>query len=85
MASMPLDISAVAFAMCEIAWVRIVGIISEMRHFPGTISPGYGRAVRLWEADRKSCDFLVDSNILGRQQAQEWLKTCVSRKEAAHV
>ena len=86
--TMPLDISAVAFAMCEIAWVRIVGVIGEMRHFPGTISAGYGRAVRLPAAEKKSCDFVIEKNVMGKEDAQQWLKTCVNaaqETEVAHV
>ena len=88
--TMPLDISAVAFAMCEIAWVRIVGVIGEMRHFPGTISAGYGRAVRLPAAEKKSCDFVIEKNVMGKEAAQEWLKSCVNaaqevEAEVAHV
>jgi hypothetical protein len=66
--------------MCEIAWVRMVGVVGEMRHFPGKISPGWGRAVRLWERDRKECDFLIDANVMGKDQAQEWLQWCLARE-----
>ena len=81
--TMPLDIASVAFAMCEIAWVRIVGIIGEMRHFPGQISPGYGRAVKLPAADRASCDFVIESDILSKEAAQAWLKACIGQQHVA--
>jgi len=49
--------------------------------FPPVISRlvvAYGRAVRLPAAEKKSCDFVIEKNVMGKEAAQEWLKSCVN-------
>jgi hypothetical protein len=80
---MPLDVNAVAFAMCEIAWFRIVGAYGACRHFPGKVTDYLGSAASLPEADRKSVDFAIDADCLSREAAESWLKRCMGQVQAA--
>jgi hypothetical protein len=79
--TMPLDVPAVAFAMCEIAWFRIVGAYGFSRHMPGNVTEYLGSAMSLPEADRKGVHFLIDSDVLSREAAEDWLKRCIRRSE----
>jgi len=79
----PLDVTAVAFAMCEIAFFRVVGALGGSRHWPGKLSEGLGGAAALPAADRKTCDFMIDSNVLSEESAKAWLRSCMSREEVA--
>ncbi len=72
--SMPLDMSAVAFAMCEIAFVRIVAVCGTMRHLPGRPNVGWGSPCSLPSADRRDVDFLIEQDVLSEERAVEWLK-----------
>jgi len=83
--NMPLDIASVAFAMCEIAFFRVVGAIGGSKHWPGKISEGLGSAAALPAADRKGLDYLIDSNVLGEHAAAEWLRNIVKSREVQHV
>lgn len=77
-ATMPLDLSTIAFAMCEIAYFRVVMAIGGMRHFPGEMSESLGCAKCLPAADRKGIDFLIEADVLSEDAATEWLKTCMA-------
>jgi hypothetical protein len=79
--TMPLDLGAVTFAMCEIAWFRIVGAVGGSRHWPGKLHESMGAAVSLPEADRAGLDYLVDADVLGEEKAVEWLKGCLANNE----
>ena len=80
---MPLDIGAVAFAMCEIAWFRIVGALGGCRHWPGKINEGLGRAMHaLPDAERNACDYVIDANVLSKESAEQWLRTCLAKQES---
>jgi len=76
--TMPLDIGAITFALCEIAWFRVVGAVGGIRHLPGKASSGLGSAAILPTADCESLDFLVDTNVLGEERATEWVKGCLA-------
>jgi hypothetical protein len=78
---MPLDLGAVAFSMCEIAWFRIVGAVGQMRHCVGQHDESLGQAAKLPEADRAGLDYVVDANVLGETQATEWIKGCLASQE----
>ena len=83
---MPLDIGAVAFAMCEIAWFRVVGALGGMRHWPGKASEGLGSAMRqLPAADRQSCDYAIDADVLSKEAAQQWLRNTMAAQESEVV
>jgi len=85
---MPLDISTVALAMCEITFFRVVCAIGSIRHFPGAVRKGLGYVTHLPPTDRDTVDFLIDADVLGEQAAIAWLRTCLTNnenKEAAHV
>ncbi|MFA6134583.1 MAG: hypothetical protein WC869_11270 [Phycisphaerae bacterium] len=79
---MPLDVSAVAFAMCEIAFFRVVGALGSPRHFTGVLNESLGQAANLPVADRLSIDFLVDADVLGEQAAEGWLRGCLAGSES---
>jgi len=79
---MPLDLSAVTFAMCEIAWYRIVGVFGGSRHWPGYLNTGKGHADKLPAADREGVDYLIESDVFGQQQAEAWLRGCLVSPEA---
>ena len=85
--TMPLDLGAVAFAMCEIAWFRVVGAVGGTRHFPGKLNESLGMAANLPAADREGLDYLVDADVLGEEKAVAWLKGCLANTdmEVAHV
>jgi hypothetical protein len=84
---MPLDISAVAFAMCEIAFFRVVGALGSPRHFTGTLNESLGRAANLPRSDRETIDYLIDADVLGQAAAEEWLRGCLAatESEVCHV
>lgn len=82
---MPMDLSAVAFAMCEIVFFRIICAIGQGRHLPGTFDRSYGSPMSLPEADRQGVDFLVEKDVLSEEAAARWLKTCLTESEVALV
>lgn len=84
-ALMPLDVSTVAFAMCEVAFSRIVGVCGEARHWPGTLRSGFGHPAPVPIADREGIDYLIDSDCLSRDAAETWLKAQLTGSEVAHV
>ncbi len=71
---MPLDISSIAFAMCEIAWFRVVAVLGGARHFDGILHDGLGTVTRMPAADAKDVDFLIDADVLNEQAAVSWLQ-----------
>jgi len=86
---MPLDISAVALAMCEVAFFRVICAIGSMRHFPGAVNRSLGVVADLLQADYNSVDYMIDTDVLNEQAAEAWLRTCLTisehYKEAVHV
>jgi hypothetical protein len=85
---MPLDPSAVALAMCEIGYFRIVCALGGMRHVPGRMNSGLGCASRLPEADRADLDYLIESDVLSEQAAIDWLRdqwASKQERELCHV
>jgi hypothetical protein len=79
---MPLDVSAVAFAMCEIAYFRVVMAIGGMRHIPGSMNESLGCARNLPATDRAGLDFLIESDVLSEPEAVEWLTACMAGQES---
>jgi hypothetical protein len=79
---MPLDVSAVAFAMCEIAFFRVVSALGGMRHFPGKHHVGLGCVSVLPTADREGLDYLVEADVLSEDAAVEWLTGCMASQES---
>ncbi len=78
---MPLDLSSVAFAMCEIAYFRTIMAIGGIRHFPGTKNTGLGSSAELPVGDREGLDYLIDADVLSEQAAAEWLTGCLAGQE----
>jgi hypothetical protein len=72
--TMPMDLSACAFAMCEIAFFRIVSAIGEIRHLPGRMNGHLGFPQPLPAADRQGLDYLIEVNCTTRESAVSWLK-----------
>ena len=79
---MPLDVSAVAFAMCEIAFFRVAMALGGMRHFPGSMHESLGHARNLPAADREGLDFLIEADVLSEDAATAWLTTCLAGQES---
>jgi len=79
---MPLDVSAVALAVCEIAFTRTIMYVGAMRHWPGRARPGWGSVARLPEQDRQGLDFVVEANVKSREAAETWLRECVEQARA---
>lgn len=84
---MPLDLGAITFALCEIAFFRVVGALGALRHWPGKVSWGLGQPAMLPAADRADLDYLVDEDVNGEAQATVWLKGCLAatESEVAHA
>jgi hypothetical protein len=83
-ALMPLDVSSVAFSLCEIAFSRIVGVCGEARHWPGALRSGFGHPAPVPAADREGIDYLIDSDCLSREAAEAWLSAQLE-SEVEHV
>jgi hypothetical protein len=79
---MPLDLGAITFALCEIAFFRVVGAVGGSRHWPGKLCHSLGSAVNPPAADRAGIDYLVDADVLGEEQATQWLKGCLANTES---
>ncbi len=86
-ADMPLDLGAVAVALAEIAYARLICLYGLGRHMPGVLSKHMGHCERLPEADRAGIDYLAESNVTSRERAEWWLRDCAARQEseALHV
>lgn len=84
-AMMPLDVSSVAFTLCEIAFSRIVGVCGEARHWPGVLRSGFGSPAPVPIVDREGIDYLIDVDCLSRDAAESWLRQQVCESEVAHV
>lgn len=76
---MPLDLGALAFAMCEIAWFRLVAAVGDSKLWPGRLSGGLGSANPLPVADRRGLDFIIDEDVIGQTGAEQWLKAAIDK------
>lgn len=83
-ADMPLDLSAVAFCLCEIAFARVIAVLGGARHWPGQLRSGLGSADRLPAGDRDGIDYLIDADCLSREAAEMWLRSQLE-SEACNV
>jgi hypothetical protein len=85
--TMPLYVSSVAFAMCEIAYFRVVMAIGQIRHLPGRMDECLGFPASLPAADRQGIDFLVERDVTSEEAAAEWLTSCMaaSAQEVCHA
>jgi hypothetical protein len=84
---MPLDVGAVAVALAEIAYARLVALYGLARHMEGVLSDCLGHPEPLPVQDRAGIDYLAETDITRRGAAEAWLGECVSRQEseAIHV
>jgi hypothetical protein len=79
--NMPLDLSAVALATCEIAFARTIMYVGAMRHWPGQAIGGWGHVSRLPKQDAKGIDFQIGTDVKSREAAENWLKDCVKQAQ----
>lgn len=63
-ADAPLDIGAVALALSEIAFFRIVTMSADARLCTSKLTGGWGHVEPLPDQDRKQFDIILDSDIL---------------------
>ncbi|MCY3024596.1 MAG: hypothetical protein NTW87_36945 [Planctomycetota bacterium] len=82
-ADMPLDLGAIAFAMCEIAFNRCAVIMASARHWPGTLRSGFGHSREAPAQDRANADFFIENDVRSEAAAVEWLRARVG--EGCHV
>lgn len=80
---MPLDLSAIAFAMCEIAFCRTVAVCGGYRHLPGKLTSGFGIPSEVPAADREGIDYLIDKDVLNEEAASQWLRKVLGSAVAA--
>lgn len=80
--NMSLDISSVSFAICEIAFFRACLANGAMRLADGEVYSSLGSPASLFEADAAEVDYYIDSNVFSKEQAVEWVKSCLKRTEA---
>ena len=81
-ADMPLDTGAVAVALAEIAFARLVALYGLGRHMPGVLSKSMGHCETLPEADKAGIDYLAESRITTRTAAESWLKDAAAHQES---
>lgn len=71
---MPLDLSALTFALCEIAFCRCVAVCAGARRWPGRLAGNFGYSRNLPTTDREGLDYLIDADVLSESAATEWLR-----------
>jgi hypothetical protein len=80
-ADMPLDLGAVAVALAEIAYARLICLYGLGRHMQGILSKHMGHCEQLPAQDRAGIDYLAESNVTSRERAEDWLRDCAARQE----
>ncbi|MBE3123211.1 MAG: hypothetical protein IMZ65_00220 [Planctomycetes bacterium] len=75
----PLDVAGLTFAVCEIAWFRLVAATGQARLYPGTVCESLGGACDLPPADARTMDFLVEQTVCSRKAAEAWLRGAVGQ------
>jgi hypothetical protein len=81
-ADMPMDVGAVAVALAEIAYSRLVALYGLARHIPGELSLSLGTCERLPAPDRAGIDYLAEADVTSRGAAESWLRSMASRQES---
>jgi hypothetical protein len=79
---MPMDVGAVAVALAEIAFARLVALYGLARHMDGVLDDCLGHVETLPQADRVGIDFLAETNINSRDAAEGWLLRATERQES---
>ena len=76
-ADMPLDMAALATALCDVGFFRMVVMPAEFRHLPGKLCRSLGTrgAQTLPAADRQGIDFLIESDVTSERAAIDWLRS----------
>ena len=78
---MPMDTGALAVALSEIAYARLVALYGLARHMPGVLHEGLGSCEKLPAQDRKGIDYLSE-DITSRTAAEAWLRGCAAQHDA---
>jgi hypothetical protein len=81
-ADMPLDLGAVAVALAEIAYARLICLYGLGRHMQGILSKHMGHCETLPAQDRAGIDYLAESNVTSRERAETWLRDSAARQES---
>jgi len=81
----PMDLGALAFAMCEIAWFRIVLAYGATRALPGGYKDGFGRPMHLPSRDRAGIDYLIEKDVMDEYAAKRWLTECIESQASEVV
>jgi len=69
LSSQPMDIGAVAVALCDIAFYRLIMLPVRARTLPYRIDGGFGRTTSLPARERDEFDIVIDSDVLNLEQA----------------
>jgi hypothetical protein len=70
----PLDIGAVAFALCEVAFYRLALMSANARRCPGTLTENWGGVVSLTPEERAGLDILAERDIRSEETALAWIR-----------
>ncbi len=69
----PLDIGAVAFALCEVAFYRLALMSANARRCPGYLTESWGRVANLLPEERQSLDIIAEKDINTEAAAIAWI------------
>lgn len=75
----PLDVGAMATALCEVAFHRIVTLAARARVLTEEIADGMGKTATLTAEESAGYDIQIDSDILGMGAAVEAVRRSVSK------
>ena len=81
----PMDVGSLAFAMCEIAWFRVVGALGGTRTMPGGYREGLGYPQSLPPPDRAGIDYLIEKDVMDEWAAKDWLNECIESQASEVV
>lgn len=69
----PLDIGAVAFALCEVAFYRLALMSANARRCPGILTESWGRVASLDAEDLSGLDIIAERDISTEPAAIAWI------------
>ena len=76
---MPLSISTIASACCNIYFMRVGILCASVRKIKGKPSYGYGYPMELHGTELDGIDYLIKKDITNRESAKQWLREKVNR------
>lgn len=80
-ANMPLDMEAVTIACCEVGFFRSICLRCRVMCFDKRVAPGFGRTVKVPKLVADQFDFVLDSDLLSKQDAINYLKAVKATAE----